>query len=77
MGKGSQENCPKEEKDQTERATGLGGRTRRDIEKWDQTGSPEITERGETSETPRPPFGETRSDCRLRTDTETHKIRLD
>ena len=30
---------------------------RGDIEKWDQTGSPEIPDRGETSEIPRPPFG--------------------
>ena len=28
------------------------------IEKWDQTGSPEIPDRGETSEIPRPPFKE-------------------
>ena len=30
---------------------------RRYIEKWDQTGSPEIPDRGETSAIPRPPFG--------------------
>ena len=51
-----QENGPKAEKVQTvERATGLGRRTTRgDIEKWDQTDSPEIPDRGETSEIPRP-----------------------
>ena len=50
--KRSQENGPKAEKDKTERATGLGRRTREDIytEKWDQTDSPEILYRGETSE---------------------------
>ena len=48
--KRSRENGPKAEKDQTERATGLGRRTRRgDIEKWDQTDSPEIPDRGEKS----------------------------
>ena len=31
-----------------------------DIEKWDQTDSPEISDRVETSEIPRPPFGEER-----------------
>ena len=36
----------------TERATGLGRRTRGDIEKWDQTDSPEISDRGETSGIP-------------------------
>ena len=47
----------------SERATGLGRRTREEREryiyreKWDQTGSPEIPEKGETSEIPRPPFG--------------------
>ena len=30
---------------------------RGDIEKWDQTDSLEIPDRGETSEIPRPPFG--------------------
>ena len=30
---------------------------RGDIEKWDQTESLEIPDRGETSEFPRPPFG--------------------
>ena len=28
-----------------------------DLEKWNQTGSPEIPDSGETSEIPRPPFG--------------------
>ena len=55
--KSGQENGPKAEKDQTERATGLGRRTRGDIEMWDQTGSPEIPHKGETSEIPRPHFG--------------------
>ena len=32
---------------------------RGDIEKWDQNGSPEIPDRGKTSEIPRPPFGDT------------------
>ena len=27
------------------------------IEKWDQTSSPEIPDRGKTSEIPQPPFG--------------------
>ena len=36
----------KTERDKTERATGLGRRTRGDKEKWDQTGSPEIPDRG-------------------------------
>ena len=49
---------PKAEKDKPERATGLGRRTREEnIEKWDQTDSPEIPDRGETSEITRPPFG--------------------
>ena len=39
---------PKAEKDTTEIATGLGRRTRGDIEKWDQTESPEIPDREET-----------------------------
>ena len=57
-GKRGQENGPKTEKDQTERATGLGTKKQRgDIQKWDQTDSPEIPGRGETSEIPRPPFG--------------------
>ena len=36
----------------TEIATGLGRRTRGDIEKWDQTGSPEIPDRGEDIRNP-------------------------
>ena len=32
--------------DKTERTTGLGRRTRGYIEKWDQTDSPEIPDRG-------------------------------
>ena len=57
LGKKSQENGPKATKDKTERATGLGRRGDRPIEKWDQTESPEIPDRGETSEIPRLPFG--------------------
>ena len=34
----------------------LGRRTRGDIEKWNQTGSREIPDRGEDSRNPRPPF---------------------
>ena len=45
-GKRGQENGPKAEKDETERETGLGRRTRGDIEKWAQTDSPEIPDRG-------------------------------
>ena len=56
QGKRGQENGPKAEKYKTERATGLGRRTRGNIEKWDQTDSPEIPDMGETSEIPRPPF---------------------
>ena len=50
-GKRGQENGPKAEKEKTERAKGLGRRTREEIiiEKWDQTDSPEIPDRGETS----------------------------
>ena len=50
---------PKAEKDKTEIVTGLGIRTREEryIEKWDQTGSPDIPGRGETSEIPQPPLG--------------------
>ena len=48
--KRSQANGPKAAKDKTEGATG-------EIEKWDQTGSPEIPNRRGTSEIPRPPFG--------------------
>ena len=51
QGKNSQENGPKAETDKTERAN----RTRQKnkyIEKWDQTDSPEIPDRGETSESP-------------------------
>ena len=38
-------------------ATGLGRNTTEDIYIWDQTDSPEIPDRWETSEIPRPPFG--------------------
>ena len=54
QGKRCQENGPKAERDQTERATGLGRRIKEEIyiEKWDQTESPEIPDRGKTSEIP-------------------------
>ena len=56
--KRGQENGPKAETDKTERPTTLGRRTREEIKKkWDQTDSPGIPDRGETSEIPRPPFG--------------------
>ena len=51
-GKRSQEKGPKAEKDKTERATGLGTRTREITEKWDQTDSPEISDRGEDIRNP-------------------------
>ena len=59
QGKRSQENGPKAEKHKTgKRATGLGRRTREEIvEKWDQSGSPEIPDREETSEIPGLPSG--------------------
>ena len=45
-------------RDKAERATGLGRRTKEDnIEKWDQTESPEIPDRWETSEIPGLPSG--------------------
>ena len=50
-GKRNQENGSKAEKDQTERVTGQGRRTK-DIKKWDQTESPETPDMGETSEIP-------------------------
>ena len=59
-GKRSQENGPKAQTDETaERATGLGRRTKQEIyiETWDQTDSPEIPDRGETSEIPGIPLG--------------------
>ena len=45
QGKRSQANGPKAAKDKTEGATG-------DIEKWDQTGSPEISDRGRHQKSP-------------------------
>ena len=53
-----QENGTNAEKDKTESATVLGRRTKEDIyiEKWDQTGSPEIPHRGDIRNL-RPPFG--------------------
>ena len=48
MGKRSQENGPKAEKDKTEGARGLGRRTKEELKKWDETDSPEISDRGET-----------------------------
>ena len=58
-GKRGQENGPKAEKDKTQRAKGLGRRTREEIiiEKRDQTDSPETPGRGETSEMPGLPSG--------------------
>ena len=57
--KSSQENGPKAEKDKTERATGLGrtSRTKEEIyiEKWYQTESPDIPDRGR-HQNPQPPF---------------------
>ena len=50
LGKRNQENGPKAEKDKTERAKGLDRRIRGVTEKWDQTDSPEIPDRGVTSE---------------------------
>ena len=66
QGKRSPENGPKAEKDKTERAAGLGRRTdkRGDIEKWDQTDSPEIPGRGETSEIHGLPGGPTLKLCK-------------
>ena len=59
QGKRSRENGQKAEQDKTERATGLGIRTREEIEKWDHIDSPEIPNRGEgTSEIPDLPSGE-------------------
>ena len=55
--KTDQETGPKAEQDKTEIATWQGRRTREDIEKWDQTGSSAIPDRGETLEIPQPPFG--------------------
>ena len=58
-GLGKKKSAQKAEKDKTERATGLGRRTEGgDIEKWDQTESPEIPDRGETSEIPGLPSGD-------------------
>ena len=39
------------------RATGLGKRTREEIENWDQTGILEIPDRSETSDIPGLPSG--------------------
>ena len=59
MGERSQGNGPKAEKDKPEWTTGLGiERTRGDIEKRDQTGSPEIPDSGEISEPHGLPSGE-------------------
>ena len=48
MEKKDQESGPKAENDQTEIPTGLRIKTREEIyiEKWDQTGSPEIPDMG-------------------------------
>ena len=61
QGKTDQENEPKAVKDKTEIVTVLDRKTKEEIiiyiEKWDQTFSPEIPDREETSEIPRPHFG--------------------
>ena len=57
LGKKKSGELPKAEKDKTEWATGLGRRTRGYIENWDQTGSPEIPDMGETSTPPGLPSG--------------------
>ena len=50
LGKKKSGEWGKSRKDKTERATGLGRRTKEevDIGKWDQTESPEIPDKGET-----------------------------
>ena len=53
------------QKDKTERATGLSRRTCGDIEKWDQTDSPEIPDRSETSENPGLPSGDIFTESKL------------
>ena len=55
--KSAEANGPKAEKDKTERATGIGIRTKEGIEQWDQTENPEILDRGKTSEVPGLPSG--------------------
>ena len=55
------------EKDQTERVTGLGRRTREDISKVESNDSPEIPDRGETSDIPGLPSGGERERERERT----------
>ena len=59
MGGKRQDNVSRAERDKTERATGLGRRTKEEIyiETWDQTGSPEISDMVETSEIPGLPSG--------------------
>ena len=48
----------KKRKDETERVIGLGRRTREEIVKWNQNNdSPEIPDRGETSDIPGLPSG--------------------
>ena len=54
----------KAEKGKTEKATGLGRKTKEEnlyIEKWDQTESPEIPDGGETAEISGHPFWGTES----------------
>ena len=64
-GKRSQENRPKAEKDKRERATGLGRRTKEEIqESGIKLKSPEVPDRGAGGDirNPRPPFGITGRD---------------
>ena len=61
----------KAEKDLTERATALGRRTKEEnIEKWDKTNSPEITDRGGDIRNTQPPFRECRKNI-VTTDSRT------
>ena len=70
QGKRCQENGPKAEKDKAEKATGLGRRTREEIKKSGimQSDSPEILDRGETSEILRPPFGSQNSESEFKSE---------
>ena len=59
QGKSGQEHGPKAEKGESKSDRTRQKNKRGDIEKWYQTDSPEIPDRGETSEIPRSPFGGT------------------